>query len=236
MQRTQDQTNTTKPTSDPKISEKDLTLLGNIIKEWYTNNSDKLFMSKNSNIMKYMRNISKQLDSFRKFNSPAYLYRGITFENDKLKDEALKKMKELGVLKHPTKDYDSWSSSKEVAEDYVFGDKAYHKGKDIAFVILQIPYIGLEDELLFTCEYLFTGEDTKASRMLKQRFFRKILNNKLNNLVRDIKSANYKKNQWDATIQDISNITPGLSRALTEFEYILKPVKADSIKILMQSK
>ena len=115
MQGTQDQK---KPTSDPKISEKDLTLLENIIKEWYTNNSDKLFASKNSNIMKYMRSISKQLDSFRKFNTPSYLYRGISFENDKLKDEALKKMKELGVLKHPTKDYDSWSSSKEVAEDY----------------------------------------------------------------------------------------------------------------------
>lgn len=236
MQEPKNQTNTTKPTSDPKISEKDLTLLENIIKEWYTNNSDKLFTSKNSNIMKYMRNISKQLDSFRKFNSPAYLYRGISFENDKLKDEALKKMKEQGILKHPTKDYDSWSSSKEVAECYAFGDKAWHKDKGRAYVILQIPYIGLEDELLFTCEYLFTGEDTKESRMLKQRFFRKILNNKLNNLVKDIKSANYKKNQWDATIQDISNITPGLSRALTEFEYILKPVKADSIKILMQTK
>ena len=227
MQEPKNQTNTTKPTSDPMISEKDLTLLENIIKEWYTNNSDKLFASKNSNIMKYMRNISKQLDSFRKFNSPSYLYRGISFENDKLKDQALKKMKEQGGLKHP---------SKEVAEDYAFGDKAYHKDKDRAHVILQIPYIGLEDELLFTCEYLFTGEDTKESRMLKQRFFRKILNNKLNNLVKDIKSANYKKNQWDATIQDISNITPGLSRALTEFEYILKPVKADSIKILAQTK
>ena len=62
-----------KPTSDPKISEKDLTLLENIIKEWYTNNSDKLFTGKNSNIMKYMRNISKQLDSFRKFN-PLLIY------------------------------------------------------------------------------------------------------------------------------------------------------------------
>ena len=91
MREPKNQTNTTKPTSDPMISEKDLTLLENIIKEWYTNNSDKLFASKNSNIMKYMRNISKQLDSFRKFNSPSYLYRGISFENDKLKDEALKK-------------------------------------------------------------------------------------------------------------------------------------------------
>ena len=54
--------------------------------------------------------------------------------------------------------------------------------------------------------------------------------------MRDIKSSNYKKNQWDATIQDISTITPGLSRALTEFEYILKPVKSDSIKILAETK
>lgn len=39
-----------------------------------------------------------------------------------------------------------------------------------------------------------------------------------------------------ATIQNISNITPGLSRALTELEYILKLVKADLIKILSQTK
>ena len=72
--------------------------------------------------------------------------------------------------------------------------------------------------------------------MLKQRFFRKILNNKLNNLVKDIKSANYKKNQWDTTIKDMEKLIPGLSRALTEFEYILKPIKSDSIVILMQTK
>jgi hypothetical protein len=90
----QESKNQSEPTSDPKISEKDLTLLENIIKEWYTNNSDKLFASKNSNIMKYMRNISKELDSFRKFTSPTYLYRGISFENDKIKDQAMKKMKE----------------------------------------------------------------------------------------------------------------------------------------------
>ena len=37
MQGTQDQTNTTKPTSDPMISEKDLTLLENIIKQQHKN-------------------------------------------------------------------------------------------------------------------------------------------------------------------------------------------------------
>ena len=34
----------------------------------------------------------------------------------------------------------------------------------------------------------------------------------------------------------MEKLIPGLSRALTEFEYILKPVKADSIKILAQTK
>ena len=44
MQETKNSTSSSKPTSDTKISEKDLTLLENIIKEWYTNNSDKLFI------------------------------------------------------------------------------------------------------------------------------------------------------------------------------------------------
>ena len=136
-----------------------------------------------------MRMVSKELDSFRKFNSPSYLYRGISFENDKLKDEALKKMKELGVLKHPTKDYDSWTSSLDIAKEYAFGDKASHKGK--ANLILKVPYQSIEDSLLFTSEYLFTGEDTTESRRIKQQFFRKILNNKLNGLVQDIKTKKY---------------------------------------------
>ena len=230
----QESKNQSKPTSDPKISEKDLTLLENIIKEWYTNNSDKLFASKNSNIMKYMRNISKQLDSFRKFNSPSYLYRGISFENDKLKDEALKKMKEQGVLKHPTKDYDSWTSSEEVAMEYCTGPKAAHP--DGPYVILKVPHSAINENILFTIEVLFTGKDDKTGRIMKQKFFRKILNNKLNSLVSDLKESRYQKNQWDNTIKDMEKLIPGLSRALTEFEYILKPVKADSIKILMQTK
>ena len=219
------------------LPSKDLTHLERILKEWYCDNSDALFTDKRKPLMVYLNSLAKDPNIYTDlFMAPEFLYRAISFETNQQKSDMLKNMKESGQLKHPTKDYDSWSSSKEVAECYAFGDKAYHKGKDRAHVILQIPYIGLEDELLFTCEYLFTGEDTKESRILKQRFLRKILNNKLNNLVRDIKSANYKKNQWDATIQDISNITPGLSRALTEFEYILKPVKADSIKILVQTK
>ena len=64
----------------------------------------------------------------------------------------------------------------------------------------------------------------------------KILNNKLNGLVQDIKTKKYQKNQWDTTIKDMEKLIPGLSRALTEFEYILKPIKSDSIVILMQTK
>ena len=234
MQETKNSTSSSKPTSDPMISEKDLTLLENIIKEWYTNNSDKLFASKNSNIMKYMRNISKQLDSFRKFNPPEFLYRGISFEDSKTKEQMVKTMKDSGILKHPTKDYDSWTSSLDIAKEYAFGDKASHKGK--ANLILKVPYQSIEDSLLFTSEYLFTGEDTTESRQIKQQFFRKILNNKLNGLVQDIKTKKYQKNQWDTTIKDMEKLIPGLSRALTEFEYILKPIKSDSIVILMQTK
>ena len=237
MQETKNSTSSLKPTSDPKISEKDLTLLENIIKEWYTNNSDKLFASKNSNIMKYMKSIAEQLnelDSFNKFTPPEFLYRGISFEDSKTKAQMVKTMKESGVLKHPTKDYDSWTSSLDIAKEYAFGDKASHKGK--ANLILKVPYQSVEDALLFTSEYLFTGEDTKESRRIKQQFFRKILNNKLNGLVQDIKNKRYLKNQWDSTIKDMEKLIPGLSRALTEFEYILKPIKSDSIVILMQTK
>ena len=40
----------------------------------------------------------------------------------------------------------------------------------------------------------------------------------------------------DTTIKDMEKLIPGLSRALIEFEYILKPIKSDSIVILMQTK
>ena len=218
----------------PKISERDLTYLETILKEWYCNNSDSLFTKKNSNIMKYMKNIAEELNSFNKFNPPEFLYRGISFEDSKTKEQMVKTMKDSGILKHPTKDYDSWTSSLDIAEEYVFGDKASHQGG--ANLILKVPYQCIEDSLLFTSEYLFTGEDTTESRRIKQQFFRKILNNKLNGLVQDIKTKKYQKNQWDTTIKDMEKLIPGLSRALTEFEYILKPIKSDSIVILMQTK
>ena len=220
----------------PKISPTNLSYLEKILKAWYCDNSDTLFTKKNSNLMKYITDIASQINSFNKFEAPEFLYRGITFETYKQKSDMLSKMKETGMLKHPTKDYDSWTSSLDVAECYAFGDKAWHKDKGRAYVILQIPYIGLENNLLFTCEYLFTGKDDKESRRIKQQFFRRMLNNKLNELVSDIKESRYQKNQWDNTIKDMEKLIPGLSRALTEFEYILKPVKADSIKILMQTK
>ena len=217
------------------LPSKDLTHLERILKEWYCDNSDALFTDKRKPLMVYLNSLAKDPNIYTDlFMAPEFLYRAISFETNQQKSDMLKNMKESGQLKHPTKDYDSWTSSLDVAHEYAFGDKvSYPNGPS---VILKVPHSAIYENILFTIEVLFTGEDTKESRMLKQRFFRKILNNKLNNLVRDIKSANYKKNQWDATIQDISNITPGLSRALTEFEYILKPVKADSIKILMQTK
>ena len=58
----------------PKISERDLTYLETILKEWYCNNSDSLFTKKNSNIMKYIKNIAGELNSFNKFNPPEFLY------------------------------------------------------------------------------------------------------------------------------------------------------------------
>ena len=71
---------------------------------------------------------------------------------------------------------------------------------------------------------------------MKQQFFRKILNNKLNGLVQDIKTKKYQKNQWDNTIKDMEKLIPGLSRALTEFEYILSPIKSEYITIKSQTK
>ena len=55
-------------------------------------------------------------------------------------------------------------------------------------------------------------------------------------MVTDLKESRYQKNQWDNTIKDMEKLIPGLSRALTEFEYILEPIKSDSIVILMETK
>ena len=219
----------------PKISSTDLSYLERILKEWYCDNSDALFTDKRKPLMNYLRGLGKDPNTYTDlFTAPDYLYRAITFETKQQKESMLKKMKETGVLKHPTKNYDSWTSSEEVAMDYYNGPKAsYPNGFG---VILKVPHSAINEKILFTAEVLFTGKNDKTGRVLKQKFFRKILNNKLNNLVTDLKESRYQKNQWDNTIKDMEKLIPGLSRALTEFEYILEPIKSDSIVILMQTK
>ena len=217
------------------LPSKDLTHLERILKEWYCDNSDALFTDKRKPLMVYLNSLAKDPNIYTDlFMAPEFLYRAISFETNQQKSDMLKNMKESGQLKHPTKDYDSWTSSLDVAHEYAFGDKAsYPNGHS---VILKVPHSAIYENILFTIEVLFTGKNDKTGRIMKQQFFRKILNNKLNNLVTDLKESRYQKNQWDNTIKDMEKLIPGLSRALTEFEYILKPVKADSIKILMQTK
>lgn len=217
------------------LPSKDLTHLERILKEWYCDNSDALFTDKRKPLMVYLNSLAKDPNIYTDlFMAPEFLYRAISFETNQQKSDMLKNMKESGQLKHPTKDYDSWTSSLDVAYEYAFGDKAsYPNGPS---VILKVPHSAIYENILFTIEVLFTGKNDKTGRIMKQQFFRKILNNKLNNLVTDLKESRYQKNQWDNTIKDMEKLIPGLSRALTEFEYILKPVKADSIKILMQTK
>ena len=153
----------------PKISSTDLTYLERILKEWYCDNSDALFTDKRKPLMEYLNSLAKDPNTYTDlFMAPEFLYRAITFENNQQKASMLKNMKESGILKHPTKDYDSWTSSEDVAMEYACGPKATHP--DGPSVILKVPHSTIHKNILFTIEVLFTGKDDKTGRIMKQKF------------------------------------------------------------------
>lgn len=146
------------------------------------------------------------------FKLPTYLYRAYSFE----KEEDYKKFIDSSFkrIAHPTKDYESWTSSLAVARRYLPGGEGQLNKNAKIGIILKIPRFDFEDRIKFSIENLF-----------KQYSDRKILFTEMfsymsKDLMQKIKTGYLSKQD----ILEFQHSIPGLVRAISEFEYMIGPL------------
>ena len=187
------------------LDERETNLLIKILKDWYCLNDDsELFTPQVNNLIMKINKMYYKL--------PAYLYRAYSFEHQKDYDKFIAGAEKR--IAHPTKDYESWTSSLAVAEKYMPGGEAQLNKKAKIGIILKIPRFDFEDRIKFSIENLF-----------KQYSDRKILFAEMfsymsKDILEKIKYGNLTKQD----ILTFQHSIPGLVRAISEFEYMIGPL------------
>lgn len=190
----------------------------NIIKQWYCLNDDtNLFTDKTKKLI-----IKINLHNFR---LPQYLYRAYSFKTQSDLDSFLKGSNTK--LSHPTKDYESWTSSMKVAESYYPGGQ-YQLNKENKYgVILKIKQSVFQDKIKFSLENLFGSQNPgfsgNTSNLDKKIFFNAVFQYLSNKLLDTIKNKG-PEGLTKQEIQDFQYSIPGLVRAVSEYEYLTEPL------------
>ena len=187
------------------LTEDETVLLIKVLKEWYClNNDSELFSPRVNKLLLKINSMN--------FKLPQYLYRSYSFE----REEDIKKFID-GAFKriaHPSKDYESWTSSEKVAKRYMPGGEAQLNKNAKYGVILRIPRFDFQDRIKFSIENLF-----------KEYNDRKILFNELfkylsSGLMKNLRDGNLSTKD----IVEFQHIIPGMVRAISEFEYMIGPL------------
>ena len=187
------------------LNQNETDLLIKILKEWYClNNDTDLFTPQVNKLLLKINSMN--------FKLPQYLYRAYSFE----KEEDYKKFIDSSFkrIAHPTKDYESWTSSLAVARRYMPGGEGQLNKNAKIGIILKIPRFDFEDRIKFSIENLF-----------KQYSDRKVLFTEMfsymsKDLMQKIKTGYLSKQD----ILEFQHSIPGLVRAISEFEYMIGPL------------
>ena len=187
------------------LTEDETVLLIKVLKEWYClNNDSELFSPRVNKLLLKINSMN--------FKLPQYLYRSYSFE----REEDIKKFID-GAFKriaHPSKDYESWTSSEKIARKYMPGGESQLNKNAKYGIMLRIPRFDYQDRIKFSIENLF-----------KEYNDRKILFNELfkylsKDLMRSLKDGNLSTKD----IQEFQHIIPGMVRAISEYEYMIGPL------------
>lgn len=187
------------------LNQNETDLLIRVLKEWYClNNDSNLFTPQVNKLLLKINSMN--------FKLPSYLYRAYSFETKKDYDNFINNAKKR--IAHPSKDYESWTSSLTVAKRYMPGGEGQLNKNAKIGIILKIPRFDFEDRIKFSIENLF-----------KQYSDRKILFTELfsymsKDLLQKIKNGNLSKQD----ILEFQHSIPGLVRAISEFEYMIGPL------------
>lgn len=187
------------------LNQNETDLLIKILKEWYCLNNDTNLFTPQVN--KLLLKIN-----FMNFKLPQYLYRAYSFKTEKELNSFLKQAETR--LCHPKKDYESWTSSINVAKKYAPGGENQFNSEYKYGVILKIKRFHFEDRIKFSIENLF--RDYKDRKIL----FGELFSYMSKDILKKIKDGNLSKQD----IQAFQHSIPGLVRAISEFEYMIGPM------------
>ena len=187
------------------LTNDDLNLLLKVLKQWYCLNDDSgLFTPQVEKLLLKINTTNYSL--------PQYLYRAYSFETKKDYDNFVKGSHVK--IKHPTKDYESWTSSLAVAKNYMPGADAQLNKKAQYGLLIRIPRFDFQDRIKFSMENLFkTPQDRNI-------FFNEMFQYLSKELMLKIKMDALTKQD----ILSFEHYIPGLVRAVTEKEYMLGPL------------
>lgn len=184
------------------LDTKDLDLLLKLLKQWYCLNDDTNLFSKS------MHNLMLKIRAHN-VKVPTTLYRAYSFETK----EQLENFKKTITIKieHPRKDYESWTSSLNIAERYMPGSD-YVINKNAKYgILLAINKKDFEHNIKFTIEDLFSSVKDRNN------FFKTCFKYLSSIMLSKMKENNFGKKD----IEEFQYNIPGIVRAITEKEYLL---------------
>ena len=187
------------------LNQNETDLLIKILKDWYClNNDSNLFTPPVNKLLLKINSMN--------FKLPQYLYRAYSFE----KEEDYKKFIDSSFkrIAHPTKDYESWTSSLAVARRYMPGGEGQLNKNAKIGIILKIPRFDFEDRIKFSIENLFKNYSDRKI------LFSELFGYMSKDILQKIKVGNLSKQD----ILEFQHSIPGLVRAISEFEYMIGPL------------
>jgi hypothetical protein len=195
------------------LNENETALLIKVLKEWYClNNDSELFTPRVNKLLLKINSMH--------FKLPSNLYRSYSFKTEKDLNNFLKQAETK--ISHPSKDYESWTSSLTVAKKYAPGGENQLTSDNKYGVILKIKRFHFEDRIKFSIENLFrTYSDRKI-------LFSEMFGYLSKDIMRKLKDSNLTKQD----ILAFQHTIPGLVRAISEFEYMLSELDYPEFEII----
>ena len=187
------------------LNQNETDLLIKILKDWYClNNDSNLFTPPVNKLLLKINSMN--------FKLPQYLYRAYSFETKKDYNNFIDNAEKR--IAHPTKDYESWTSSLTVAKRYMPGGEGQLNKNAKIGIILKIPRFDFEDRIKFSIENLFKNYSDRKI------LFSELFGYMSKDILQKIKVGNLSKQD----ILEFQHSIPGLVRAISEFEYMIGPL------------
>ena len=187
------------------LNQNETDLLIKILKDWYClNNDSNLFTPPVNKLLLKINSMN--------FKLPQYLYRAYSFETKKDYNNFIDNAEKR--IAHPSKDYESWTSSLTVAKRYMPGGEGQLNKNAKIGIILKIPRFDFEDRIKFSIENLFKNYSDRKI------LFSELFGYMSKDILQKIKVGNLSKQD----ILEFQHSIPGLVRAISEFEYMIGPL------------